>query len=548
MRSSARVFLRTALRVAALAAAGIWLWSFPTSARQSRAATRIATKDASEVRDWSARVRSMERSGGLRVRQRRADPLVRGRTHERLDQYHRGVRIHGADVAQQIVRGEVVSVYGQLYDSVEADTTPRIEPEQARAIVERRAGAEIGPRRRPELVLLPLPDGRFVLSWRLRAASGSDIREYFVDASTGAIAFDYSVRKSQSAVGRATGVLGDSKKISVTPNAGRFLADDALRPPAITTYDLRGDFLRTIRIINGVVTPTINDIASDTDNVWTDGAAGDAHIYSGWTYDYFFKRFGRRGLDNADLAIRNIVHPVLRQDFFENFDLVPDFYLNAAYFGEGLMVYGVGLQPGITLVGDQTVDFFSGALDIVAHELTHGVIEYSSNLIYLNESGALNEGFADIMGTSVERFFQQQGGGLMQADYLIGEDVVRPGGFRSMSDPGAFGDPDHYSRRFTGTSDNGGVHINSGIVNQAFYLAVEGGTNRTSGISVQGVGSASRDQMEKVFYRAFTQMLPASATFSLARAATIQSARDLYGAGSPAERAVTEAWTAVGVQ
>jgi len=91
------------------------------------------------------------------------------------------------------------------------------------------------------------------------------------------------------------------------------------------------------------------------------------------------------------------------------------------------------------------------------------------------------------------------------------------------------------------------VHINSGIVNQAFYLAVEGGRNRVSGREVQGVGAANREQVEKVFYRAFTQLLPSNATFSLARAATIQAARDLYGSNSNAERAVTQAWTAVGV-
>jgi thermolysin len=168
-------------------------------------------------------------------------------------------------------------------------------------------------------------------------------------------------------------------------------------------------------------------------------------------------------------------------------------------------------------------------------------------LIYERESGALNEAFSDIMGTSVEWFFQRPGNGLMQADYLVGEDILRPGGFRSMSNPGAFGDPDHYSRRFTGSADNGGVHINSGIVNHVFYLAIEGGTNRTSGVSVDGVGAANREQIEKVFYRAFTQMLPASATFSIAREATIQSARDLYGSNSAAERAVTQAWTAAGV-
>src|SRR5690606_7387274 len=120
-------------------------------------------------------------------------------------------------------------------------------------------------------------------------------------------------------------------------------------------------------------------------------------------------------------------------------------------------------------------------------------------------------------------------------------------GIRSMANPHGHGHPDHYSVRFTGTSDNGGVHINSSIPNHVFYLAIEGGTNRVSGMPVQGVGSANRLQIETIFYRAVTQLLPANADFALARTATIQAARDLYGAGSPAERAMIEAWTAVGV-
>jgi Zn-dependent metalloprotease len=175
------------------------------------------------------------------------------------------------------------------------------------------------------------------------------------------------------------------------------------------------------------------------------------------------------------------------------------------------------------------------------------VTDFTSDLIYRNESGALNEALSDIIGTSVEFFFQPAGSGDLRADYLCGEDVVKPGGLRSMENPQAYGDPDHYSRRFLGTADNGGVHINSGIANHAFYLAVEGGTNRTSGLGVQGVGGANREQIERVFYRAFTQMLPSNATFALARAATIQAARDLCGTDSSAERAVTQAWTAVGV-
>jgi thermolysin len=159
----------------------------------------------------------------------------------------------------------------------------------------------------------------------------------------------------------------------------------------------------------------------------------------------------------------------------------------------------------------------------------------------------LNEAFSDIMGTSIEFFYQPPGTNVLQADYVIGEDVVTPGGIRNMSNPGALSDPDHYSRRFLGPEDDGGVHINSTIVSHAFYLAIESGTNRTSGLSVQGVGAANREQMEKVFYRGFTQLMPANATFAVARTVTIQAARDLYGAGSAPERAVTQAWTAVGV-
>ena len=182
---------------------------------------------------------------------------------------------------------------------------------------------------------------------------------------------------------------------------------------------------------------------------------------------------------------------------------------------------------------------------MVAHELSHGVTDYSSGLIYEGESGALNEAFSDIMGTSVEFFIRPTTG-----NYLMGEGLVtalNPCLIRSLADPLSFGSPDNYSLLFTGTADNGGVHINSTIASHAFYLAIEGGTNRTSKLAVQGVGSANREQIEKVFYRGFTQLLPSNATFSLARAATIQAARDLYGVGSAPERAVTQAWTAVGV-
>jgi len=309
---------------------------------------------------------------------------------------------------------------------------------------------------------------------------------------------------------------------------------------------MRSNLHRTLDFLNGLISLGPSDLASDSDDVWTDVAAVDAHAYTGYVYDYYFKRFGRRGLDNNNFRVLSLVHMVARQNVFFAPDDVLDFYLNAAYVGDGVMIYGEGLPPNVT-VGGLHVNYFSGALDIVGHELTHGVTDFTSQLIYENESGALNESFSDMMGTAIEFYFQPPGSGLMRADYLIGEDVITPGGIRSMANPAPYGQPDHYSKRVTTTDDNGGVHTNSGIGNQAYYLAIEGGTNRTSGLAVQGVGQANRDQIEKVMYRGFTQLMPANATYSVARSVTIQAARDLYGAGSAAERAITQAWTAVGV-
>ncbi len=455
----------------------------------------------------------------------------------------------GADVVRQTAAGQTVSVLGTLYENIDLDPTPALSRDAAVARVARLTGVTLGPSRQPELTVLPKPDGGYALTWRARVFARGDLRVYFLDARTGDVVFDYSDLEAQAAVGQGHGVLGDQKKISTTAQAGTFVASDALRPPSIRTFDMHGNLRRTMDVLNGVVGPGDGDLASDSDNDWSDGANVDAHVYSGWVYDYYYKRFGRRGLDNRDLHMLNLVHPVHRNGLLvASNDVVETFFLNAFYDGYGTMVYGEGLPPGYVLASGQTVDYFSGALDIVAHELTHGVTDYSSRLVYLNESGALNEAFSDIMGTSVEFYYQPPGNGLEMADYLIGEDIVRPGGIRSMSNPGAFGDPDHYSKRYTGADDGGGVHINSGIANQAFYLAIEGGTNRTSGLHVTGVGAANREQIENVFYRAFTMLLPSSATFSVARAACEQAARDLYGSTSTAYRAITQAWTAVGVR
>jgi bacillolysin len=517
-------------------------------------------QDLRALSEWDRQVTRLSDSGALRLATTRDDTLIPGRSHERFDQYVQGVRVFGAQLVRQVSDGQAVSVFGTYYPDIAIDTRAAISEDaaldRAKALTGGVPLADVA----PELVILPKDDGSYALAWYVRVWTKKDLIALFVDAKSGAEAYRYSDLQTDAAVGTSIGVLGDRKKISTNRINGTYMADDKLRPPSLITYDLHGNLTRADRALVGLVALGQSDIASDTDNNWTDGANGDAHIYLGYTYDYYFKRFGRKGLDNNNRSILALVHPVNRSNIQTDFDEAPDAYLNAFWCGEcgagrvGMIMLGEGLPVGYYLSDSgQYVNYFAGALDIVGHELSHAVTQYTSGLIYEKESGALNEAFSDIMGTSVEFFFQAPGAGAQKADYIMGEDVFVPylpgsvSGIRSLADPLSLGGPDHYSLRYTGGQDNGGVHFNATIVGHAFYLAIEGGTNRTSGRSVQGVGAANREQIEKVFYRGFTSLLPPNATFSVARSSTLQAATDLYGTNSAAYRAVSQAWDAVGV-
>lgn len=506
---------------------------------------RVSAVPAAGLEQWSGRLERLLSSRDLVPRLTRDDTMIPGRRHERLAQLHRGVPVFGGELARQSDEaGATHTVFGSFYEGIELDVTPAFGPRAAEAAVAGRGGRPFGSRGGPELVVLPLADG-YRLAWRVRAffEASFDVRQLFLDATSGELLLDFGDLHTQAA-GIGTGVFGEQKKLSVSTSGAGYTTADRLRPPLISSYDFKFNVNRLIVFltsIDPVSNLTAADLGSDADNVWTDGALVDAHAYAGYTYDYFYSRHGRRGLDNADIPVHSITHAIRRDDWLlYTTSTVDAYFANAFYMGDGIMYYGDGLPPGVVWFG-QRVNYLAGSLDIVAHELTHGVTDYSSGLIYQGESGALNEAFSDIMAAAVEFAFQPA-----RADYLLGEDAFTPGGVRSMQNPLSYGDPDHYSIRYTGSADNGGVHSNSGIANHAFYLAIEGGTHRLGG-SVQGVGGANRGQIERVFYRAFTSFLTPGANFSQARAATIQAARELYGTGSPAETAVTQSWNAVGV-
>jgi bacillolysin len=553
-------------RLTALGTLAFLGWMFvaghQTVSGQARALT-VAPSTAEAVRDWDNVVNRMIRTRELNLRVRQEDTLIPGRTIERLDQYFQGVRIWGANLTRQLDGLQTVSVFGIVYAELTVDTNPLTSESEAKAVIEGIAGAPLPPDRRLELVILPTDGGMFSLAWVGDVATGNDSLRLFIDARTGTeLRRDSTIEKQapMSFVGHGKGVLGDDKKVSANSAAGGFILFDTLRPPDISTFDLRSNLIRTKQFLMGRLAFGTSDYGFSSNNDWSDQALVDAHVHSSFTYDYYFKRFGRRGLDGADKHIWNLTHAVRRDDIFTATPSdVGSFWLNAFYAGDGVMFYGEGLPVGFFIrANGHYYNYFSGALDIVAHELTHGVTQYTSNLEYRSESGALNEAFSDVMGTSAEFFFQPAGTGPMKADYFIGEDIsvpvvpgALPAGDRSMENPGLFGQPDHYSHLVVlppdPDHDNGGVHINSGIPNQAFYLAIEGGTNRTSGIRVQGVGASNREQIEKIFYRAFAQLMPSNANFSMARAITLRAAQDLYGLNSAPFNAVRDAWTAVGV-
>lgn len=439
-------------------------------------------------------------------------------SHERFYQFYNGVRVFGAQIIVHEKEGKIYFINGNFYEDISIDTKPEITTSSAIEIALNDSGIkDLKTLREPELVVFLSKDG-YLLAYQIILEKFGTRLVYFVDAKKGDIITNYNDIKYQPAIGIGTGTWGDKKKFSALFQNSAYYPDDRMRPARIYTLDMKNDYYY------GYWTTTPN-------NVWNDGALVDAHVYSGWTYDYFYKVHERDGLDDSNMRIRVFVHYGYSYNnaFWDGDDIV---------FGDGDGVYYRN---------------FSSALDVVAHELTHGVTQFSSNLIYWGESGALNEAFSDIIGVCAEFYFQRPGYGRLLADWWEGEDIFVNFGnaFRYFDDPsrksfwgGPY--PDHYSKRYYGSSyDNEFVHINSSIANHCFYLLANGGTNKTSGISVQGIG---REKAEKIFYRGFVYYLWESSNFHHARLATIQAASDLYGSTSTERRRVEEAWTAVGVE
>jgi Zn-dependent metalloprotease len=261
-----------------------------------------------------------------------------------------------------------------------------------------------------------------------------------------------------------------------------------------------------------------------------DKAVNEAYDHSGTTFDFFDKVYGRAGIDQANLPMTSSVH-------YE--ELPGEGYDNAFWDGRQ-MVYGDG-----TIFNRMTI-----ALDIVAHELTHGVTQFEAGLAYENQSGALNEHFSDVFGVLARQWRKKQTDPA-NADWSVGRGIFRKASMknmslRSMSAPGSAYDdpdfgkdeqPDHMSRYVklpnTEEGDWGGVHYNSGIPNKAFHLAAV------------AIGKPAWEVAGKIWYVTLTERLRDNANFKKCAYETISVAGDYFGAAT--RKAVRDAWQRVGV-
>ncbi|PAE26661.1 MULTISPECIES: M4 family metallopeptidase [Bacillaceae] len=466
----------------------------------------------------------------LKVKNIQKDEL--GMTHVRFSQAVNGVTVEGSEVIVHYnENNEVISVNGRVNQAIAdeaVDTAVSLKHDAAVKTALTAVGAPKDLTYEPtsELVIYPF-EGKNHTAYKVNVNfMGGEPGNWFVfvDAKSGEVIDQYNgilhVEENKTQKGFGKGVNGDHRELHITrtkvgASGTKFgLADYSHENlDGIFTFDSKNDWdSNNDALYVGNSAAFIGDY---------DRAAVDAHYNSERVYEYFLNEHDRNSLDGEGMAINSYVH--MGTDY------------NNAFWNGRYMAYG-----------DGDGEFFislSAGLDVAAHEMTHGVISHTANLAYRNQSGALNESFADVFGVLVD-----------DEDWEMGEDIMAPAAkadgvtrLRSLSDPNsvvvsnpqraAYGSgvyPAHMDEFYDMplNVDNGGVHVNSSITNHAAYLIG------------QEIG---REKLGKIYYRALTVYLTSNSDFSDARQAIIQSAIDLYGEGSPEETATAAGFDAVGI-
>lgn len=440
-----------------------------------------------------------------------------GRFHARVQQTLRGVPVWGGHaIAHLRPDGTLEEVTDELTRNVAVSTTPKLTADQAAAAAEAKlkcatkctSGAP-----KVSLVVYPSSVGhRLAYRVELRrgaAAFPTAVPVSFVDAQTGAVLSAYD--DVQSATGE-TNYLGRVTFPTSRGSDGTYYLEDGANRHGVFEIDPAGDAFWMLGSPN---------------DVWSNRSAVEVHYGVGKALEYLRTVHGRRGLDGA-----NGPSPVQRLGSTPVLGAFIGCTVGASWDGAYLRY--------CTRRGSWTTP------DTIAHEMGHAVIQYTSGLVYEGESGALNESFADVLGVLFLRHLRGDSPGNWHVAEQMGEAIrYLDAPHRATPSLSANGDPCHYRERYTGTADNGGVHVNSGIGNFAFYLLAMGGRGHYSTAPVTGIGV---EQAGKIWFRAFTAYMAPTTNFAGARLATLRVATALHGYGSAQFSAVDAAWRAVGVE
>ncbi|CAL2064103.1 Neutral metalloproteinase [Streptomyces murinus] len=423
-------------------------------------------------------------------------------------------------------------------------TTPEVSaPQAADLATNALRAANLGDRLRqvkakPRLIVDAL-HGTPRLAWRTDAVAldslGNPVaRTVLTDARTGARIDAWD--SIETATGDGRSLYSGTVPLETTQSGSSYQLKDPTRGNTYT-----GDAAnKTDLCIFGIcISRAPSTVFTDTDNHWGTGATGDrssaavdAQYGTDETWDYYKNVHGRNGIAGDGKGSYNRVH------YGSNY--------NNAFWDDSCfcMTYGDG---------DGTTFGPLVALDVAGHEMSHGVTSKTAGLTYSGESGGLNEATSDILGTMVEWYANNPSD---PGDYLIGEQIVRPGfggtALRYMDQPSRDGSSADYWSSSVGNLD---VHYSSGVANHFAYLLAEGsGAKVVNGVSynsptyngstVTGIG---HDKVGKIWYRALTVYMTSSTNYAGARTATLNAAKDLYGAGSAEYDAVAAAWSAVNV-
>ena len=482
-----------------------------------------------------------------------------GFTHEKFAQYYQGVRVEHADYTVHAKGGTVEAISGDFEKISGLSTAPSLSAPAALT----RALAHVGATKymwqdlgeetmlkqetgkssasyypQGELVIVrnvrstrTESKNQLTLAWKFNVYAQEPVsRAYiYVDAHTGEVVQQDDIIKHTGATGTFATAYSGTRSIADGTTTGGYFLRETTRGLGIETYNMKKgqQYSRAVDFIDG----DNNWIAAEYNNANFDWVAGDAQMGAQCTYDYWKAVHGRNSYDNAGAKIKSYVH---YGRSYEN-----------AYWNGSVMTYGDGASTFRPLT----------ALDVCGHEIGHAVCEKTANLTYSNESGAMNEGLSDIWGASIEDYSVKNlgvtsSGVTPKSTWLIGEEIDKTGpALRSMSDPKSQGQPDYYKgiNWYTGTSDNGGVHTNSGVLNYWYYLVANGKTGTNEKGVAFSVASLGLDAAAKITFRMESVYMVASSTYAQARTYSIQAATDLFGAGSAQVTSVTNAWNAVGV-